>query len=199
MNPPTLFVHPIAHKQIRGTAVGTILKDQTTWTKLEDAILSGLATAKPEPWGGIFVPFDAATKDLLLAGAVPIPEKVRASDYIVRIHREVPAMFLDRQLLPSATLRPRTAKALVFPKELFMNDPEVTPALIAEFESMNATHALVTLLATGGTPAEPEMGYARFVKNLAGASERFAPLTKEQLVDLAKQTTAYYDNFITVG
>ena len=49
MTTPILYVHPLAERQLRGTAVGTILREQTGRSQLLEAITEGIKTTEAQP------------------------------------------------------------------------------------------------------------------------------------------------------
>tara|TARA_R110000824_G_scaffold289937_1_gene478470 strand:- start:297 stop:893 length:597 start_codon:yes stop_codon:yes gene_type:complete len=196
---PSLYIHDLAGAQIDGSSVGTILRDPTTWSQVQDAILAGIQSTEPQVWGGIFVQLPPETFGLLYAGAIPKPDSTRDSDFVIRTHREIQSMYFRRDLVSPDALEPQSAMAIVYTAEAFLADPEVTPEEIADFKSCGATHGLINIVATGGTPTKPETGCTRFVKGLAGGNKAYETMSKEDLVALAKRVAAYGDAFFTVG
>ena len=88
-------------------------------------------------------------------------------DYVIRSHREGPKMFLKRKRAGEVQF----LACVVYTKEAYLSDPDVTAAEAERIEHSGATHILVAVIASSG-PESPVTPY-RFVHNLAGGNKEY--------------------------
>ena len=88
------------------------------------------------------------------------------NDYVIRVHREGPKMFLRREKAGDV----RFCAVVVYTREAYLNDPDVTAEKAAELDP-DATHVIVAVIASSG-PAAPVTPF-RFVHNLAGGNNEY--------------------------
>jgi hypothetical protein len=93
------------------------------------------------------------------------------SDYVVRQWRGRVGLFLKRH----AAARTESAALIVYTREAFLADPQITDDDRLWLEP-DTTHVLVTCLAYSAGPA-PELTPDRFVANLAGGNNAYEPST----------------------
>jgi hypothetical protein len=144
-------------------------------------------------------------------------------DYVIRVYREGPAMFLKRH----CAVETESVAVVVYTREAYLADPDSTPEEVERIEASapGYTHVIVAVLAGGG-PA-PVVGPYRFVHNLAGGNHEYdlaaivdkypgVPMNEmknwdppgelvgwreewKKLVEKAKATKAYADEWCVVA
>ena len=118
------------------------------------------------------------------------------NDYVVRMHRGQPGMFLRREL--AVTIE--GLHAVVYTREAYLKDPDVmsNPNEIARIESCSwATHIVVAILAFAG-PQAPLTPY-RLAHNLAGGNNEVDTWTKDDIVAKAHESIKYWDEWAVVA
>ncbi len=116
-------------------------------------------------------------------------------DYIVRMYRENPKLFLKRKFASEVD----SGAVVIYTKEAYFADPDITEDEIKKIEKEGATHILVTVLAFSGT--EVPLSPFRFVHNLAGGNNEALEWTAEEIKNKAKKIIKYWvnDNWHTVS
>lgn len=113
------------------------------------------------------------------------------AQYVVREHRGRMEAFLKRQYAAPLT----GVAVVVYTKEAYMADPEVTLTEIAALG--NCTHVVVAVLGFAG-PTPPLSPY-RFVSNLAGGNNEALTYTADDIRRMAKDIKAYDDEWCVVA
>lgn len=126
------------------------------------------------------------------------PKSVEVSDYVLRKYRGEVRKFLRRDRV---NVEPTSCACVVYTKEAYLKDPDATgdPEAgiprdneeIERIETLDCTHVLVALLATGGP--EPTVSPHRFVMNLAGGNNDYKEMTGNQLRLLARDIKINYE------
>lgn len=98
------------------------------------------------------------------------------NDYVIRVHREGPKMFLRREKAGDV----RFCAVVVYTREAYLKDPDVTAEKAAELDP-DATHVIVAVIASSG-PAAPVTPF-RFVHNLAGGNNEYQRPACEDMDD----------------
>ena len=115
------------------------------------------------------------------------------SRYVCREHRGVVSAYLKREFA-----EPCSGCALVvYTKEAYLKDPDVTPEEASRIDSEGATHVLVAVLGFAG-PESPLPPY-RLVWNLAGGNLEAALWSAEEIHAKAKAAIAYDNEWSTVA
>ncbi len=148
--------------------------------------------------------FDFASARVPGQGFIPCPGAVPSvsagvgrrskdpSDYVLREHRGVVSAFLLR-----AFAAPATGCALVvYTKEAYLRDPDVTPEEASRVE--HATHVLVAVLAFAG-PKDPPLTPYRFVHNLAGGNREAMVWTADEIRAKVRACIDYDNEWVAVA
>lgn len=116
-------------------------------------------------------------------------------DYVVRMHRGQPTMFLRRGLAAEI----EGLACVVYTQEAYLADPDVLkdPEEIARVQASDCTHVIVAVLAFAG-PKAPLTPY-RLVHNLAGGNNEVKTWTKEDIVSKAKESLEYWNEWTVVA
>lgn len=93
-------------------------------------------------------------------------------DYVVRVHRGEPGVFLTRENAAECT----GVAAIVYTREAYLADPQVTPERAAALHEDTA-YILVAVLGFADAP-KPEVSSHRFVRNLAGGNNEYDMLAR---------------------
>ncbi len=124
------------------------------------------------------------------------PKTNSVTDYVVRIHRGKPSMFLKRNNAGQVT----ELAVIVYTREAYMKDPEYDP----KEDLGNAEHVIVAVLASSApnSPVSP----GRFVANLAGANNEYKCPNPESIANhlewlerTAKQSVDYWSKWSVVA
>jgi len=119
------------------------------------------------------------------------PRSKNPRDYVLRKHRGVVSAYLKREFAAPVT----GCALVVYTKEAYVRDPDVTPEEVARIG--DATHVLVAVLAAAG-PESPLSPY-RFVWNLAGGNREAATWTADEIRAKAKAIIDYDTPWATVA
>ena len=114
-----------------------------------------------------------------------------ADHYVVREHRGRMGAFLKRQYAAKTD----GVAVVVYTKDAYMADPEVTPEEVAALG--NATHVIVAVLGFAGP--NPPLSPYRFVSNLAGGNNEAKTYTADDMRRMAKDIKAYDDEWCVVA
>ena len=115
------------------------------------------------------------------------------SDYVLREHRGIVLAYLKRDFAEP----PTGCSLVVYTRDAYFRDPDVTPAEAARIDSEGATHVLVAVLGRSG-PDSPLPPY-RLVWNLAGGNLEAALWSAEEIHARAKAAIAYDNEWVTVA
>lgn len=116
------------------------------------------------------------------------PKSDNPEDYIVRIHREGPKMFLKRCCAGSV----KFLACVVYTREAYLKDPDY----YGTEDLGDATHVIVAVIASSG-PNAPVTPF-RFVHNLAGGNLEYKPPVPNKYVNVGDlQPFVEWCEFIT--
>lgn len=121
------------------------------------------------------------------------PKSSDPSQYHCREHRGVVSAYLKREFAEKAT----KCALVVYTRDAYFRDPDVTPAEAARIDSEGATHVLVAVLGHAG-PESPLPPY-RLVWNLAGGNLEAALWSAEEIHEKAKAAIEYDSQWSTVA
>lgn len=113
--------------------------------------------------------------------------------YHCREHRGVVSAYLKREFAEQAT----GCALVVYTRDAYFRDPDVTPAEAARIDSESPTHVLVAVLGFAG-PESPLPPY-RLVWNLAGGNLEAALWSAEEIHAKAKAAIEYDNQWSTVA
>lgn len=114
-------------------------------------------------------------------------------DYVVRAHRESVKLYLKRAFAARAD----SVSAVVYTKEAYLIDPDITDEEAKRINQDNCSHVLVAVLASAG-PKMP-LTSGRFVHNLAGGNLEALKWTADEIREKAKEIKDYYNEWCVVS
>lgn len=119
------------------------------------------------------------------------PKSADPADYVLRSYRGEVQKFLRREY--AKDVKVNFCALVVYTKEAYLVDPDVSgdeaagiprdEAEIERIKSVDATHVIVAVLASGGP--KPTVSPHRFVMNLAGGNHDYVNMTGDELRSLA--------------
>lgn len=113
--------------------------------------------------------------------------------YHCRTHRGIVSAYLKREFAAPCS----GCALVVYTREAYAKDPDVTPEEIARVESSGATHVIVAVLGFAG-PDSPLPPY-RLVWNLAGGNLAAALWSAEEIHEKAKAAIEYDNQWSAVA
>lgn len=116
-----------------------------------------------------------------------------ASKYVCREHRGVVSAYLKREFAAPV----ESCAVVVYTRDAYLKDPDVTPEEASRIDSEGATHVLVAVLASAGPPS-PLPPY-RLVWNLAGGNREAALWTADEIRAKAKAAIEFNNEWSTVA
>jgi len=115
-------------------------------------------------------------------------------DYVLRNWRGRVQPFLKRE----HALETSWAAVIVYTRQAYLNDPEITPDEYERIQQGDATHVLVALLANAdGVPNA--YGTFRLVSNLAGGNNAFEDITIQEVKEQAATSLSYEKTWCVVA
>lgn len=184
-----IYMHPIASQQTTSKAIGTFVQKPMT---VHAAIEAALETHDFKR--GPFVPL-SGVEDCVTCGVAPATAD--PGDYTLREHRGEVAAYRARETLTEDEKRPDSVAAIIYSKEMYLDDPQTSDEAKQAFIEAGYTHCWVTTLATKG-PKAP-VGAWRFVVNLAGGNAMTLAKNAEELQAEAKEIEDYWSKWSTVA
>jgi hypothetical protein len=121
------------------------------------------------------------------------PRSKNPQDYVLREHRGVVGAYLKREFAAQVT----GCALVIYTKEAYLKDPDVTAEEAEVIQLTEATHVLVAVLAFAG-PDSPLPPY-RLVWNLAGGNREAATWTADEIRSKAKAAIDYDNAWVTVA
>lgn len=116
-----------------------------------------------------------------------------ADRYHCREHRGVVSAYLKREFAEPAV----GCDVVVYTREAYLNDPDVTPKEFARIG--DATHVIVAVLAYADEKQKSPLPPYRLVWNLAGGNHEAALWTADEIRAKAKEAIAYNNDWSTVA
>ena len=118
-----------------------------------------------------------------------------AEDYLVRMHRGQPTLFLKRAKADVV----EGLACVVYTREAYLGDPDKKKDLeeIDRIQGSNCTHVIVAVLAFAG-PEAPLTPH-RLVHNLAGGNNEVADWTMDDVQTKAEGSIAYWNVYEVVA
>ena len=121
------------------------------------------------------------------------PRSKDPKDYVLREHRGVVSAYLKREFAAPVS----GCALVVYTRDAYFRDPDVTPAEAARIDASGATHVIVAVLAFAG-PESPLPPY-RLVWNLAGGNREAATWSADEIRAKAKAAIDYESAWVTVA
>jgi hypothetical protein len=116
-------------------------------------------------------------------------------DYVIRVHRDQPTMFLKRENAADV----EGLACVVYTRDAYLNDPDVLqePDEMARIEASDCTHVIVAVLAFAGpqAPLSPH----RLVHNLAGGNREAESWTMDDVRTKAAESISYWNEWEVVA
>jgi len=192
-----IFIHSIAEKQLDGSAVGSVLKNEadrgTAIEYVRDAINDSLENR--EEWA-VYKPME--NQDLFLAGNHRLSPDMTEDMFKARLHRGEPVLCLDRNKLLLENLKVTTLGCIVYTREQMLDDPQVTEEDKEEMKSGGFEYALVTFLASAHDEP-PAVSSHRFVRNLAGGNSSYKNKSTASLIKECQDIVSVEQEYMRVG
>lgn len=114
-------------------------------------------------------------------------------DYVVREYRGHVSAYLKRGLAAAC----ESCALVVYTRDAYFRDPDVTPAEAARIDALSPTHVLVAVLASAGP--KPPYPPRTLVRNLAGANHEAAAWSADEIRVLAKASIEYDEVYAPVA
>jgi len=136
---------------------------------------------------------------IMIPEAVPFvsagvgPRSKNPNDYVLREHRGIVSAYLKREFAAQVS----GCAIVIYTKDAYLRDPDVTSAEAERINTNGATHVLVAVLAFAG-PDSPLPPY-RLVWNLAGGNREAATWTADEIRSKAKAAIDYDNAWVTVA
>jgi hypothetical protein len=167
----------IGTKVLEPTAINPILKKAIEEFDWDSCTQKGQA----------FIPLPKSAFKYLSSGDGKLDGRGE-DDFLVREWRGDIQMFLKREFAGKVM----SAAAVVYTVNAYNRDPDVIES--GDLAGEPATHVLVAVLASSGP--KPELGFSRFVKNLAGGNKEFSPLTRvdDAMREFREETGTFRDS-----
>ena len=161
-----IYIHPIADRQLDGSAVGSVLKNQADRGTAIEAVAEAINSNGPLP----YKPMD--NEDLFLSGNYKLTEDMTEDMFKARLHRGEALVCVDRSKLELSALKCSKLACIVYTKDAALADPDMTDEQRNEIESGGFQYVLVTFLASAHNEP-PAVSSHRFVRNLAGGNNSY--------------------------
>jgi hypothetical protein len=150
----------------KDTAIGSKVTDVNSFLEHLIPAIQNHDTSKDRASGQHFIVLHDARECVSAGDGL---KSNNPDDYIVRVHREGPKMFLKRERAGKTNF----LAVVVYTREAYIADPDMTPEELEELEILDpwATHFVVAVIASSG-PSSP-VTPGRFVHNLAGGNNEY--------------------------
>lgn len=113
--------------------------------------------------------------------------------YVLRSHRGRVHAYLKREFASPV----HDCAAIVYTREAYLSNPDITSGEAGRIEVEDPTHVLVAILASSGP--RPALSPYRFVKNLAGGNHEALVWTAEEIRGKACEVASQVDEWSTVA
>ena len=183
-----IYVHPIASSQMSAGAVGTYVQEPMA---LYEAVVAAIETYVFPEDGQAVISLPKEVCGIVLPGVARRTD--RPEDYKNVFYRGKMEQFLDRRKVELPSLD--EVAVVVYTAEAFLADPQTSDEEKAGFIKAGFTHCWVTTRAGPKGPVTPW----RFVVNLAGGNAAYETMTKDALVEMAKEIEAYESEWCVVA
>ena len=122
------------------------------------------------------------------------PRSKNPKDYVLREHRGIVGAYLKREFAAPVT----GCALVVYTKEAYLRDPDVTLEESTRIEACGATHVIVAVLAFTSPEASPLPPY-RLCWNLAGGNREAETYTADEIRAKAKAAIDYDNLWVPVA
>jgi hypothetical protein len=171
-------------------AIGTVVTFHDHFMDVIEAVVSQHDFEKERVPGQAYIEVPAAVPFVLSGVGKKSPE---AWKYHCREHRGVVSAYLKREFAAPV----ESCAIVVYTRDAYLKDPDVTPEEAARIDAEGATHVLVAVLASAGPPS-PLPPY-RLVWNLAGGNREAALWTADEIRAKAKAAIEFNNEWSTVA
>lgn len=122
-------------------------------------------------------------------------QSYNSNDYVVRMHRGQPTVFLRREMAAEV----EGLACVVYTRDAYLDDPDTKkdPKESARIRASDCTHVIVAVLAFAG-PQAPLSPY-RLVHNLAGGNNEVAGWTMDEVQAKAVESLEYWNTWAVVA
>jgi hypothetical protein len=121
------------------------------------------------------------------------PKSDNPEDYVIRMHRGQPGMYLKREKAGPVNF----LACVVYTFEAYCADPEVDDQEAKELAVLSPTHVLVAVIASSG-PSSPLPPW-RFVCNLAGGNKEALVWSADEIRAKAAEIKEYWSQWSVVA
>jgi len=189
-----VYIHPIADRQLDGTAVGAILKNPADRGTAMEAVVDAINSNGPMH----YKPMN--NEDLFLAGNHRLSPDMTEDMFKARLHRGEAIVCIDRNKVELSGLKCSNLACIVYPKAFALEDPDVQkdPEVYNEINAGWCEYVLVTFLASSHDEP-PALSSHRFVRNLAGGLKSYADKPTSRLVEICQDIVNVERNYMRVG
>ena len=186
-----IYIHPIADRQLDGSAVGAILKNPADRGTAIEYVRDAINNSE-----GAYKPLD--NEDLFLSGNYKLTDDMTEDMFKARLHRGEPLVCVDRSKVELSALKCSKLACIVYTKDAALADPDVTDEQRNEIESGGFEYMLVTFLASAHDEP-PAVSSHRFVRNLAGGNNDYKEYSKARLVEICEDIVNVEKQYMRVG
>ena len=175
-------------------SIGTKVLDEKGFFSALDHAIEQHDLSKDRAEGQHFVSLPTKAYPCVSAG---VGKKTQnADDYVIRVHRGQPTLFLKRAFAAPV----EGLACVVYTQQAYLQDPDVLQDT-AEHDRVAAMdcidYVIVAVLAFAG-PQSPLTPH-RLVHNLAGGNNEVASWTKEEIQEKAKASLEYWNTWEVVA
>jgi hypothetical protein len=188
-----VYIHPIADRQLDGTAVGSILKNPADRGTAMEAVVDAINNI-----GGVYKPMN--NEDLFLAGNHRLSPDMTEDMFKARLHRGEAIVCIDRNKVELSALKCSKLACIVYTKDAALADPDVQkdPEVYNEINAGWCKYVLVTFLASSHDEP-PAVSSHRFVRNLAGGNNDYKEYSTQRLAEICQDIVNVEREYMRVG
>jgi len=196
-----MYMHPLVHDSVRlacadivtaldNESIGSRVLDREAFTRIALPRIGGFDFASQRVPGQALIEMPEIVP--YVSSGVG-PRSKDPSDYVVRIFRDQVSAYLKRSFAAPVA----SCSLVVYARDAYFKDPDVTPAEGARIDAMSPTHVLVAVLAAAGpkSPYPPRT----LVRNLAGANHEATTWSADEIRALALASIQYDEAWAPVA
>lgn len=190
---PSFIPADICISKFSAAAIGTrVVSPEAFYQFLIEAVEKHDESQDRTP-GQHYVVLPAEALETVSSGVGPRTQD--PDDFVKRCYRGVVSLFLKREKAAKA----ESLAVVVYTRDAYLADPDVSSDSeeTTRILESNATHVIVTILASAG-PRAPRGPY-RFVHCLAGGNKDADTWTLSEIREMAKDIIEYHDKWCTVA
>tara|TARA_R100000231_G_C5321663_1_gene163591 strand:+ start:692 stop:1285 length:594 start_codon:yes stop_codon:yes gene_type:complete len=187
-----IYIHPIADRQLDGSAVGSILKNPADRGTAIECVRDAINLGRQGAYKLLF------NEDLFLSGNYKLTDDMTEDMFKARLHRGEALVCVDRSKVELSALKCSKLACIVYTKDEALADPDMTDEQRNEIESGGFEYVLVTFLASAHDEP-PAVSSHRFVRNLAGGNNDYKDYSKARLVEMCEDIVNVEREYMRVG